>query len=214
MKKWIELGFEKKIADRIANYRYKGGKFRKKEDLLKIYGINQKLVKAYFDYIIISPEPKKERSNISVKEAVEKVVAKDRIVKEDLNLSHANQLKNVRGIGPVLSSRIIKYREALGGFVHHEQLKEVYGIDHKTYLEILRHFDIVSKTVEKININQDTIKVIARHPYISYKTSRAIIKYRVQHGDYQSIDQIKKIHTISDSLYYKIAPYLTINPTE
>lgn len=214
MKKWTALGFEEKIAKRIIAYRYKGGKFKKKEDLLKIYGINQKLVKAYFDYIIIPPESKKESRHVSVKEAIEKVVAKSTVVKQNLNLSDTSQLKTVRGIGPVLSSRIVKYREALGGFVRSDQLKEVYGLNHKTYQEVLLHFEVVPDVVEKININQDSVQILARHPYISYKISRAILKYRAQHGDYHSVEQLKKIHTISDSLYQKIVPYLTISSAE
>ena len=49
----VELGFKEKIAERIENYRNKGGKFYKKEDLLKIYGINDFRVKELWDYIKI-----------------------------------------------------------------------------------------------------------------------------------------------------------------
>lgn len=213
--KWVTLGFKEKIAARIINYRKKGGSFKKKEDLLKIYGINQKLVAAYFDYIVIlQPAPKPKKTTPSLKEVVEKMVVEKETVKFDLNLADSAQLQIVKGIGPVLSGRIIKYREMLGGFTSTDQLKEVYGIEEEVYQRSLSHFGILIPSARKININQDSITHLSRHPYLSYKTSRAIVKYRAQHGDYQSLEDLKKIHTISDSLFQRIAPYLRLDTTE
>ncbi|WP_420580244.1 ComEA family DNA-binding protein [Reichenbachiella sp.] len=209
--KWVELGFKKKIAERIINYRRKGGSFREKEDLLKIYGINQKLATAYFDYIIIpQPASKPKPKSTQIKQNFEKLVVEKKNVKFDVNLADTTQFQIVKGIGPVLSSRIVKYRDMLGGFTSTDQLKEVYGIQDEVYERMLNHFDVLIPSAKKININQDSISFLSKHPYLSYKTSRAIIKYRLQHGDYQSVDEIKKIHTISDSLFRRIAPYLKV----
>lgn len=213
--KLVELGFKKKIADRIINYRRKGGSFKKKEDLQKIYGINKKLVTAYYDYIIIPrPTAKPKTTSPKLKQAIEKLVIEKENVKFDLNLADTTQFQIVRGIGPVLSVRIVKYREMLGGFASTEQLREVYGIEEDVYQRMLSHFDVLIPSAKKININQDSISFLAKHPYLNYKTSRAIIKYRAQHGDYQSVDDLKKIHTISDSLFQRIAPYLKVEATE
>ncbi|WP_422361161.1 ComEA family DNA-binding protein [Reichenbachiella sp.] len=209
--KLVELGFKKKIADRIINYRSKGGSFKEKEDLLKIYGINQKLVTAYYDYIIIpKPEAKPKSTSPKFKQVIEKMVIEKENVKFDLNLADTSQFQIVRGIGPVLSVRIVKYREMLGGFTHTAQLREVYGIEEEVYQRMLSHFDVLIPSAKKININQDSISFLAKHPYLNYKTSRAIIKYRAQHGDYQSVADLKNIHSISDSLFQRIAPYLKV----
>lgn len=213
--KWVALGFKKKTADNIQKYRAAGGAFNKKEDLLKIYGINKKLVTAYFDYMIIPPpEPKPKGGAPKIKKAIEKMVAEKEAVKFDLNLADSTQLQLVRGIGPVLSGRIIKYRDLLGGYTSTEQLKEVYGLDDEVYQRVLSQFGILVTQVQKININQDSIKYLAAHPYLNYKMSRAIVKYRTQHGDYQGVEDLKKIHTMSDSLFQKIAPYLKAEPVE
>ncbi|UXX80584.1 helix-hairpin-helix domain-containing protein [Reichenbachiella carrageenanivorans] len=213
--KWIELGFKKKIAERIINYRQKGGSFKEKEDLYKIYGINKKLVTAYLDYIIIPPPPAKPKYKAPpLNKVVEQMVIEKESAKFDLNLSDSSQLQIVKGIGPVLSSRIVKYRESLGGFHSMEQLKEVYGIKPEVYERLLDHFDLLIPAIHKININQDSIHLLANHPYLSYKTSRAIVKYRTQHGNYQSVDELKNIYTLSDSLYQKIAPYLEVSSPE
>ncbi|MEP2026293.1 MAG: helix-hairpin-helix domain-containing protein [Reichenbachiella sp.] len=213
--KWVTLGFKKKTAQNIIKYRNKGGSFKKKEDLLKIYGINQKLVTAYFEYIIIpKPMPKPKSTAPALKKVIEKMVVEKEAAKFDLNLADSAQLQIVRGIGPVLSGRIIKYRELLGGYTSTTQLKEVYGLEEEVYQRMLSHFDILISSAKKININEDSINFLSKHPYLNYKTSRAIVKYRAQHGDYQSVEELKKIYTISDSLYRRIAPYLTIEKTE
>lgn len=214
-KKWVALGFKEKIADNILKYRAKGGSFKKKEDLLKIYGINQKLVVAYYDYMIIpEPDPKPKSTTPSIKDVVEKIVAEKESAKFDLNLADSSQLQLVRGIGPVLSGRIIKYRDLLGGFTTTDQLKEVYGLSDEVYQRMLSHFGVIIIKVEKININQDSISLLSKHPYLNYKISRAIVKYRAQHGDFQSVEDLKKIHTMSDSLFQRIAPYLKAEPME
>lgn len=205
--KWVALGFKKNIAKRIIKYRASGGSFNKREDLLKIYGINKKLATAYFDYMII-PQPAPKPKTSTLKETVEKMVIEKETAKFDLNLADSSQLQIVRGIGPILSSRIIKYREMLGGFTSAEQLREVYGIKEEVYQRALSHFGVLVSSARKININEDSINVLAKHPYLSFKVSRAIVKYRAQHGDYSSVEELKKIHIISDSVYHKIIPYL------
>lgn len=46
----------------------------------------------------------------------------------DVNKADSAGFEKLYGIGPKLASRIVKYREWLGGFTHVEQVKEVYGI--------------------------------------------------------------------------------------
>jgi DNA uptake protein ComE-like DNA-binding protein len=49
------------------------------------------------------------------------------------------------------------------------------------------------------------------HPYIRYAISNAIAQYRAQHGSYTSITGIRKLMLVTDEIFNKIAPYLTIN---
>ena len=45
----------------------------------------------------------------------------------DLNTADSTTLMALKGIGPVFSVRIVKYRELLGGYYETAQLQEVYG---------------------------------------------------------------------------------------
>lgn len=207
---WVSLGFSKKIAKRIIRFRQKGGRFNKKQDLLKIYGIDKNLASSYFDLLIfpdLKSKPKKSNKSKSLTKKT-KPETNTEIVKLDLNLADTTQLQKIKGIGPVLSSRIVNYRQALGGFHAIDQINEVYGIKADLFKKLEERFEVKSVSIKKVNINEDSIKLLTRHPYLSYRVSKALVKYRKQHGDYRSIEDIKKIHIINDSIFNRISVYL------
>ncbi len=51
----------------------------------------------------------------------------------DLNLSPADSLELIPGIGPVLASRIVAYRDSVGKFQKVEDILAVQGIGHGTF---------------------------------------------------------------------------------
>lgn len=109
----------------------------------------------------------------------------------DLNNASASDLRTVKGIGKVYSERIVKYRDLLGGYVHMDQLREVYGLKEETIDAIAKSFAVQSKP-SGIDLSSDSIKVLAKHPYISYDLARIIINYQKQHGSISSSEELKK----------------------
>src|SRR5690606_34428575 len=116
------------IAGRILNYRLKGGRFKKPEDLRKIFGINVELVKSYEEYMIIPKEPESE-VDIKTRPFEFKREPKKMFVKFDLNDADTTTFQTINGIGPYWSKRLVSYRESLGGFVDPKQVYELYGLD-------------------------------------------------------------------------------------
>ncbi len=116
-------------------------------------------------------------------------------------------------IGPVKARIIRDYRTRLGGFSSINQLREVWGIDDSIFQIIRPHVMLSdSSHIQKININTADVYTLNHHPYF-YKNkniSNVIVNYRKQHGDYHTVEDIKKTALINDSLYNKIAPYLTV----
>lgn len=161
-----------------------------------------------FDKSVFLPVEKKVVKEQPSKPAYYKDEPKEKeIVISDLNIASAEDLQKVRGIGPAFSERIIKYRDLLGGFSDTTQLKEVYGLKKETIDELVRYFEIQSK-VAPIDINSDSIKVLAKHPYISYDLARIIINYRKAHGDITSPEDLKKIKALDERTFLRIKPYL------
>jgi len=126
----------------------------------------------------------------------------------DLNKVEPNQLQAINGIGPTFSNRIVKYRSVLGGFHDMDQLEEVYGLEASVIEKIKKQFSIQSK-VSPITINSDSLKILARHPYISYDLAKIILAYRAENGDIRAIDDLKKIKAINNETLHKLKPYIT-----
>ena len=201
---FIELGFEELITNRIINYRNKGGSFRGKKDLQKIYGIDAEFYLKIEPYITLQPL-QDERVSESHKSSVPKLEP------FDLNLADSARLVVLRGIGPVLAMRIIHFREHLGGFINSSQLYEVYGVDSLVADNAIANSFIDPKFAPvRINVNLGTVDEIAAHPYISKSIAKAIVAYRNQHGPYRTVEDIMQIKIVDPDLFERIHPYFTI----
>jgi competence ComEA-like helix-hairpin-helix protein len=65
-------------------------------------------------------------------------------VRIDINRADTTEWKRLKGIGSVLSKRIVKYRDKCGGFKSIEQLRKIYGLSEETYQSILPHLKMDS----------------------------------------------------------------------
>lgn len=205
---WKRLGFSEKQISVIKNYESKGGKFYIKEDVAKIYSISDQDYKRIEPYIKIL---KRERNKfeglaaIGLKSDSSTSVIPLRI---EINQADTSEFKRLKGIGSVLSARIVKYRNALGGFCYIAQIGEVYGITPELYEQLGDEIFLDSPVVKKIDINQTTKMDLAKHPYISNKEADLIVNYREQHGNYKGIDNLREIPVLNEDFFRKIEPYL------
>lgn len=210
----LSLGFPAFIANNIIKYRDKGGSFKVKNDLLKIYNMPVDLFNDLHPYIDL-PEIKPNQDDYRIAESFEgekddvsvktiKTRTASVLSPFDLNRADTNLLKNIPGIGSVLANRIIKFRGSLGGFHSVEQLNEVYGLEDDVLLEIKTYAEIQSP-IRKIEINTTNF---IRHPYLSNNQAAAIISYRKQHGDYTDLADLRKIKILNEDTINKIEPYI------
>lgn len=133
---------------------------------------------------------------------------KKTVVKVDINLADTNEIDAIRGMSKSLSVRIIKYRERLGGFINIEQLKEVWGMDSLSYVQ-LQEGILLGQSIKKININSADIKALGAHPYIGYSLAKLIVNYRLQHGNYNKTEDLFRIHVMNADIFSKIEAYIT-----
>jgi competence ComEA-like helix-hairpin-helix protein len=126
----------------------------------------------------------------------------------EINTGDSATLVTLPGIGPVLSSRIIKYRHLLGGFARTEQLREVYGLSEETFEMIKDKIFADSAQVVKISINTAGFKEIARLPYFEKYEVTAILKYRELKGKINNINDLIDNKVVTKEKGLKIAPYL------
>lgn len=198
----LHRGFATFVAQRIIKYRLNGGRFQNANDLLKIYGIDTSLVCDLSEEIQIGSQFMYSKNEYK-KSSSKKV--------QDLNRIDSLSLKQVPGIGSVLSARIVKYRDLLGGFYSCSQLCEVYGIDDSLSLKMASIFTVDTACIYKIDLNKASINELKRHPYLTYYQAKAIISYRKLIGPFESKKQLMENYLLSEIDYLKLAPYLTLN---
>lgn len=203
-----QLGFSKKVADRIIKYRSKGGSFRIKSDLAKIYGMDSALYHKLYNFILL-PESVGSEKQAKISTYSNTFTRKNHIEKFDLNGADTIVLKTIFGIGSTLANRIVKYRSRLGGFINTDQLKEVYGLDSVVINKLLKvSFLAPDFQVAKMNINTYTEKELQAHPYITRATAKAIVTYRFQHGNFTNVEEIRNLVGIKNDIADKLIPYL------
>lgn len=115
----------------------------------------------------------------------------------DLNLATREELLAVKGLGPVLSDRILQQKRQLGAFVDIKQLQWIYGISLETFQEIKNQFKIEkSATLNKLFINEATLKELMSFSYFNYEIAKQIVTYRTMQGNQlkpEDLSQIKQI---------------------
>ncbi len=206
------LGVPRFIAERIVKYRSKGGKFRKKEDLKRIYDFPPKLYDKLEPYISLNTDNQSVKVDNRFPEKPtftenKPVYVKPAIVVFDINSADTTQLIKLKGIGSKLAARIVKFRDGLGGFISTNQYNEVFGLDSLALAE-LNKFSVVRSEPQKINVNTATAEILDRHVYISAKQAQIIVRYREQHGSYNSPTDLLKIKIFDEKYIDKIKPYL------
>ena len=196
---WLKLGLTEKQAAVIEKYKSKGGKFRKPEDLKKIYVLSDEMKEKLLPYIVIA----KEKDN-DFKTIVEKPLILD------INSADSGDFEELRGIGPARAARIVKYREQLGGYISIDQVAEVYNLPDSVYQEIKPHLILKEVNIKKLNLNEADYETLKKHPYIKGKIAGALIKWRGYNGRFESLDQLKEIKPMNELQLERLKPYISI----
>ncbi|RYY83885.1 MAG: helix-hairpin-helix domain-containing protein, partial [Chitinophagaceae bacterium] len=207
---WIRLGLPPRVAGTIIKYRERGGRFRRPEDLQKIWSLPKGFHEEVASYIRIAPGGDRPEGSAAAHR-----LPPERRLPGPVSINDADSatLEGLPGIGAKLASRIIRFRERLGGFHRVEQVAETWGLSDSTFQRI-RPFLTLSggkTTIRKFNLNSITKEELKFHPYLRWNLVNAIIEYRNRHGNFQSLEDLRRIALVSDSVYERIAPYFTVN---
>jgi DNA uptake protein ComE-like DNA-binding protein len=216
---WKQLGLQDKTIQTILHYRDKGGRFRRPEDIGKIYGLYQDEYARLLPYVKIAvgadTMQKKYSPTIYVANSWNKgsyvyypTKNTTRII--EVNTADTNAFIALPGIGSRLANRIINFRNKLGGFYCVEQVGETYALPDSTFQLIKHLLKCDSSAVRRIDINTADVNMLKQHPYIRWNVANAIVAYRIQHGTYTSVDELQKIDIITPDIFSRLKPYVYV----
>jgi DNA uptake protein ComE-like DNA-binding protein len=207
---WRKLGMPDKNIRTLQHYLQKGGRFRQPGDLRKIWGIPPERAEQLIPYVKIDgvDRPAIYAGGTTSKPVLEKIFRTPASI--DVNRADTTEWISLPGIGSRLASRIVAFRDKLGGFVSVAQVAETFGLRDSTYQLIRSRLVCSSPDVRKIHINRATVEVLKAHPYIRYQIAGAIIQYRKQHGDFARVDDLMKLVIVTPEIFARVSPYLTV----
>jgi len=217
----LRVGLKPWQAKAMLSYRAKGGRWRKPEDMLKLYGMTDSLYAALEPWIAIDTFAldSQRRANDSIRQsrldslyAGRKDSLKTYHEKRDtvleLNRADTFDLQYIRGIGSTSAKQIVVRRQKLGGFVHVTQLAEVPGFRPGVPLDSLYpHFTVDTTLIRFINVNHASLSQLGNHPYITYEQARQLLDLR-HRRTIRSEQDLLKYGIFSQAELDNLRPYL------
>ena len=163
------LGIDKNTIDRLFSFRKSGKFINSAAEFKRITQMEDSLFEAIKPFLKFPNFTKYKKEKVF------------KNLKKDINEVEEFDFLKVKGIGKVLSSRIVKYRKYIKGFSTLDQLYEVYGLDSLVVDNVKNHFEIQKlPELKKIKISEASLYDLSRVPYINKEESTEIIKLRTR----------------------------------
>jgi DNA uptake protein ComE-like DNA-binding protein len=204
---FLRLGMPQRAVSSLLNWRRKGKRFYKPEDLKPLYNLPEDVYARLEPYIRIDAAAGAgNATSYAFNNNFPEIPA---VI--DLNTADSAMLdRGLPGIGAALAHRIIQRRAALGGFIGPEQLLEVYKFPDTTFQKMKEKLRINPASVKKLDLNTVTLTQLSAHPYIGEKAGRNILLYREGIKRYESVEQLRQVPLMNEEIYRKIAPYFAV----
>lgn len=155
------------------------------------------------------PETNKEgKYDDYLKEEKVEIEAKS-VLQIEINSATAQEFAQLMGIGEVLSARIVKFRNALGGFVSINQVGDTFGIEPEVFNRIKSKLILQNKSVTQLNINTESVQTLANHPYISDGLANQIVNFRQKVKPFETDEDVRSLYFMDEELFQKLNPYIT-----
>jgi competence protein ComEA len=234
---WQQLGLSERLSLTILHYIEKGGRFEKAEDLRKLYGLRNSDYEKLFPYVRIAKPtenlnahagsyaktnynaPVVKKADSFLRETPRSMEPRIPVTHQgknyeitDINQADSAGWSRLPGIGTKLSSRIVHYREKLGGFYQVEQVGETFGLPDSVFQKIKPSLRMNTTALLQIDLNMSTKETLQAHPYIRWQLAKGIVEYRQQRGRFQSTDELLQLALMDQIKFEKLKPYIIVRP--
>jgi competence protein ComEA len=238
---WAQLpGIGPVLSQRIVNYRRALGGFTDVAQVAKVYGIKPEVFAEIEPRLYLSElTAPLQGSKFGHPKTYSRAVS-PALPHLDINVATAEELALLPGLGKVLSNRIVKFREALGGFDSLAQLNKVYNLPPETLADLQPYLYLTPETkprpqpapaplladtqgpaagrqyrseadITRIDLNQADEAALVALPGIGPKLAPRIVRYREILGFYREVSQLRQVYGLSEENFQRMAPYLLID---
>lgn len=174
------LGFSEKQALSIESYREKGGRFRRKSDFARSYVVSDSVYRRLEPFIDIP--------------------------KLDINRADSAAFDALPGIGAHFASKMVSFREELGGYACKEQLMDIWNFGQERY-DALSDLIVCSAPRDSFRLWSLPVEKLREHPYLrSWAVARAVVLYRDNNPrECWSVEGLAAAGVIDDATAQKLA---------
>lgn len=148
----MRLGFSLRQAESIDNYRRSGGRFRRKEDFAKSYVVADSVYERLQPYISIPLL--------------------------DINAADSTAFDALPGIGPFYASRMVSYRNELGGYSYPGQLLDIYNFGQERFDGLKDLITVTPSGWPEYPLWTLPEEELEKHPYIGKEVAHGIVIFR------------------------------------
>jgi DNA uptake protein ComE-like DNA-binding protein len=193
--KGYKLGMSVAEIDRLLAFRKLNKYVNSPEEFQSVTLVSDSLLNTMSSYFKFPDWVKnKKRTTYAIYSTKTAIAMEGKGSVKDINLATKEDLMEVFGVGQVLSDRILKMRETVGGIVSMDQINEVWGLTPEVVDKIKLSFKVLKvPSIIKIDINNASIKELAQFTYFKYGLAREIVIYRSMNGDFVKIEDLTKI---------------------
>ena len=208
--KGYELGMSLEELDRLHHFRASGKYVYSADQFQNITRVHDTVLEKLAPYFRFPKKPFRNKAGHNKSNSIQHS-ANSNTSRKDLNEASEEDLKRIFGIGDVLSARIIKFRNALGGFIIEDQLFDVYGLDSAVARRVITEYEVRERLeTNLINLNKASEAELSQNIYISRALAREIIRLRDSLGSIDSLDELTKIQDFPADKIERIKLYLTL----
>ncbi len=200
-----DMGIPSSLASGWVKYIDAGGRFYRKTDLRKIYGMPDTLFAKLEPYAQI---PKKQKDKYFYQEEPSRTGHKPGPLKEFDPNTFTKQKLIGAGIKPGIAENIINYRNAGGNFKNKKDLLKIYAIDSsyfnriKSYLKLNTEVEQIIK-IDSVELNSASVEELMQLK-IKKSVAHRIINYRKLLGGFFTHQQLKEVYEIDSYTINKL----------
>lgn len=216
------LGLSQRHVRNIMKYRSRGGRFRKKEDFARLYGLTLKQYRQLEPYITIQPEvmaadvikgrqdnqtsqntqitPNTPQPSSIIHHPSPKLRYGETV---DINTADTALLKRIPGIGSYYAMRIVELRQRRQMFSSPQELLAI-----RNFPEAALAYMTASQNFPEIYVNLSSQKQLAAHPLLNYAQAREIITLRRTAGTITVASDLAALPSLDARTMERITPFL------